>query len=80
MRVSLRNKAIRGDFVHAPVRGEIEVLADHVIRIGGDGMIVSVATAADGVPDGTLELPEPTSLGVLGLGLAGLLARRRRQA
>ena len=57
MRVSLRGKAIRGDFVHAPVCGQIEVLADHVIRIGDDGMIVSVAPASDGVPDGTLQLP-----------------------
>jgi guanine deaminase len=39
------------------VRGEIEVLADHVIRVGADGTIASVAPAVDGVPDGTLELP-----------------------
>lgn len=57
MRASLRGRAIRGDFVHAPVRGEIEVLRDHVIRIGSDGTIVSVAPAAEGVPEGTLELP-----------------------
>ena len=57
MRVSLRGRAIRGDFVHAPVRGEIEVLADHVISIGADGVIVSVAPASQGVPDGTLQLP-----------------------
>ncbi len=58
MKVSLRGRALLGDFVHAPVRGEIEVLADHVIRIGDDGMIVSVGPAADGVPEGTLELPQ----------------------
>lgn len=57
MRVSLRGRALRGDFVHAPVRGEIEVLADHVIRIGDDGAIVSVAPASDGIPDDTLQLP-----------------------
>jgi guanine deaminase len=39
------------------VRGEIEVLADHVIRIGDDGTIVSVAPASECVPDDTLELP-----------------------
>lgn len=57
MKVSLRGRAIRGDFVHAPVRGEIEVLRDHVIRVGDDGTIVSVAAAADGMPEDTLELP-----------------------
>ncbi len=57
MRASLRGRALRGDFVHAPVRGEIEVLRDHVIRVGDDGTIVSVAPAVVGVPDGTLELP-----------------------
>jgi guanine deaminase len=57
VRVSLRGRALRGDFVHAPVRGEIQVLADHVIRVGDDGMIVSVAPASDGIPDDTLELP-----------------------
>lgn len=57
MRVSLRGRALRGDFVHAPVRGNIEVLRDHVIRVGEDGMIASVAPAADGVPEGTVQLP-----------------------
>lgn len=57
MRASLRGRAIRGDFIHAPVRGEIEVLRDHVIRVGGDGTIAFVASAAEGIPDGTLELP-----------------------
>lgn len=57
MRETLRGRAIRGDFIHAPVRGEIEVLADHVIRVGDDGTILSVAPASDGVPDGTLALP-----------------------
>ena len=57
MKVSLRGRALRGDFVHAPVRGEIEVFRDHVIRIGEDGTIISVAPAADGVPVGTVDLP-----------------------
>jgi guanine deaminase len=57
VRASLRGRAVRGDFVHAPVRGEIEVLRDHVIRVGEDGTIVAVAPAAEGVPEGTLELP-----------------------
>ena len=57
MRVSLRGRALRGDFVHAPVRGNIEVLRDRVIRVGEDGMIASVASATDGVPEGTVQLP-----------------------
>jgi guanine deaminase len=57
VKTSLRGRAIRGDFVHAPVRGEIEILRDHVIRIAEDGTIASVAPAADGLPDGTLEMP-----------------------
>jgi len=57
VRASLRGRAVRGDFVHAPVRGEIEVLRDHVITVGADGVILSVAPATGGLPDGTLELP-----------------------
>lgn len=57
MSSSLRGSALRGDFVHAPVRGAIEVLRDHVIRVGEDGTILSVAPAAAGVPEGTLALP-----------------------
>ena len=57
MKSSLRGRAVRGDFVHAPVRGEIQVLADHVVRVGDDGTIVSVAPAVEGVPEGTLQLP-----------------------
>ena len=33
MRAELRGKRVRGTFVHAPKRGEIEVLADAVIAI-----------------------------------------------
>ncbi len=54
----LRGRSIRGSFVHAPVRGEIEVLEDVVISIGADGKIAAVASAADGVPEGTLEVPD----------------------
>ncbi len=53
----LRGRSLRGAFVHAPVRGEIEVLEDTVISVGDDGKIARVAPAADGVPDGTVELP-----------------------
>jgi guanine deaminase len=53
----LRGRSIRGTFIHAPVRGAFEVLRDAVITVGGDGTIASVASAADGVPEGTLELP-----------------------
>ena len=53
----LRGRSIRGDFVHAPVRGELEILRDAVISVDGDGTIVRVAPAADGVPEGTVELP-----------------------
>ncbi len=53
----LRGRSIRGTFAHAPVRGEVEVLADVVISVGEDGTITSIARAADGVPEGTIELP-----------------------
>ncbi|WP_248310476.1 guanine deaminase [Devosia sp. Root105] len=53
----LRGRSVRGSFVHAPVRGELEVLRDAVITIGSDGTITSVGRAADGVPEGTIELP-----------------------
>jgi guanine deaminase len=54
----LRGRSIRGTFVHAPVRGQIEVLEDAVISIAADGTIAAVASAADGVPEGTIEVPE----------------------
>lgn len=53
----LRGRSIRGNFAHAPVRGEVEVLEDAVISVGDDGAITSVGRAADGVPEGTIELP-----------------------
>jgi len=53
----LRGRALRGTFVHAPVRGEIEVLDDVVVSLGEDGRIDRVAPAAEGVPEGTVELP-----------------------
>lgn len=55
--MGLRGRSIRGSFVHAPVRGEVEVLADAVISVGDDGTITSVGRAAHGVPEGTIELP-----------------------
>jgi guanine deaminase len=54
----LRGSAIRGTFVHAPERGAVEVLEDAVIFVGAEGRIERIAPAADGVPEGTLELPE----------------------
>jgi guanine deaminase len=39
---TLRGKAILGTFFHAPVRGEVEVLADTIIVVGGDGAITEV--------------------------------------
>lgn len=53
----LRGRSIRGSFVHAPVRGEVEVIEDAVISVGDDGTITSIGRATDGVPEGTIELP-----------------------
>ncbi|KQW86291.1 guanine deaminase [Devosia sp. Root413D1] len=53
----MRGRSVRGSFVHAPVRGELEVLRDAVIAVAGDGTITSIGRAADGVPEGTIELP-----------------------
>ena len=55
---SLRGRSIRGSFVHAPVRGQLEVLKDAVISIAADGTIAAIASAEDGVPDGTITVPE----------------------
>ena len=53
-----RGRSICGTFVHAPVRGQLEVLEDAVISIGVDGRIVAIAGAEDGVPDGAIVVPE----------------------
>jgi guanine deaminase len=42
--------AIRGRAIHAPVRGEIEIIDDALIAVGADGRIGSVAPA--GSPEG----------------------------
>lgn len=59
MRAELRGKRVRGSFVHAPKRGEIEVLADAVIGIDADGVIESIGTGDADVelPAGTMVLP-----------------------
>lgn len=59
MRAELRGKRVRGTFVHAPKRGEIEVLADAVIAIDAEGVIESIGTGDADVelPDGMLVLP-----------------------
>lgn len=54
----LRGRAIRGDFVHAPLRGAVEVLEDAVLSVGDDGRISAIGRAADGVPAGTVTVPE----------------------
>lgn len=53
----LRGRSLRGSFVHAPVRGEIEVLQDAVVSIAADGTIAAVTRAAEGIPEGTIALP-----------------------
>lgn len=53
----LRGRSIRGTFVHAPVRGEVEVIEDAVVSVGEDGRIAGIRRAADGVPEGTIEVP-----------------------
>lgn len=41
--MSLRNRPVRGTFVHAPIPGEIEILADAILSIGAEGEILEVA-------------------------------------
>ena len=40
-----RGRAVRGTFIHAPVRGEIEVLADAILKLDAEGRIEMVARA-----------------------------------
>jgi guanine deaminase len=44
-----RGRAVRGTLIHAPVRGEIEVLADAIVKLDGDGRIETVARAGTDV-------------------------------
>lgn len=68
--MSLRNRPVRGTFVHAPVAGEIEILADAILAIASDGSIGEIALAGTPahaalaahpdlftVPAGTLVIP-----------------------
>lgn len=57
--VTLRGKRVRGTFVHAPQRGEIEVLADAVLGIDAEGRIESIGGGAADIelPVGTMVLP-----------------------
>jgi len=45
---------------------------------GGDAMVAS--SLASVASSGSAAVPEPTSLGLIGLGAVGLLGRRRRKA
>lgn len=44
---SLRGRPVRGTFAHAPVRGEIEILADTILLIADDGSIAAIASPGD---------------------------------
>ncbi len=43
----VRNKTLSGTFFHAPERGAVEVLADALIRVDGEGTITGVVRAGD---------------------------------
>ena len=57
--VTLRGKRVRGTFVHAPQRGDIEVLAGAVLGIDPEGRIESIGSGAADIdlPAGTMVLP-----------------------
>ena len=57
-----RSRAVRGTFIHAPVRGEIEVLADAILQLDGEGRIEIVARAGT---DAHVELSAAPDLIVL---------------
>lgn len=57
--MTLRGRRVKGRFIHAPKRGEIEVLDDAVLTLDAAGTITDIGIGeADVVlPDGTLVLP-----------------------
>ena len=57
--VTLRGRRVKGRFIHAPRRGEIEVLDDVVLTLDAEGTVIDVGSGdADVVlPEGTLVLP-----------------------
>ena len=55
-------------------RGAITLLGDSTIELDGDPF---VQPNRDYIPDAVATVPEPTTLVLLGLGLAGVLRRRR---
>lgn len=57
--MNLRGKRVGGTFIHAPVRGTVEVLADAVVTVGADGTIEAIGSGEADVslPAGTIVLP-----------------------
>jgi hypothetical protein len=68
-----------GDFNYdGVINGSDYTLIDNSYNTQGASLASEVATATAQIAPGTAAVPEPTTLGLLGLGVMGLLGRRNR--
>jgi guanine deaminase len=69
----LRGRPVRGTFAHAPVRGEVEVLADAIVLVGEDGRIETVARQGEAAHAMLAARPDLVSLDARRLMLPGFV-------
>lgn len=60
--MGLRGRPVRGTFAHAPVRGEVDILADAIVLVGGDGRIEAVARAGEAAHEELAARPDLVTL------------------
>ena len=70
---ALRGRPVRGTFAHAPVRGEVETLADAIILVGAEGRIETVARAGEATHEELARRPDLVTLPARQLVLPGFV-------
>lgn len=69
----LRGRPVRGTFAHAPVRGEVEILADAIVLVGSDGSIEAVTRPGEAAHKDLAARPDLVTLPARQLMLPGFV-------